>query len=101
MPGIKADRKENGVRKCGAKRFNDQQGIIGIRSEDADGSSPLSLVMDSIHQGSYIINLARPFRTILLAILGMVGASGFPFVLPWDFTIQTTQVAIPMDVETE
>ena len=101
MPGIKANRKENGVRECRTKGFDDQERIIGIRSENADGSSSLPLVMDSIHQGSYIIDLARPFRTIPLAFLAIVGASGFPFVFSRDFPIKTAQVAIPMDVESQ
>ena len=99
VSGIQTDRKENGVRECRAKSFDDQERIIRIGAKDPNDSNSFTLILDSIDQRPHIVHLTGPLRTLTLAVFRAIGPCGFGFVFPRHLAIQPAQIAVPLNVK--
>jgi len=107
MPGIEIDRKENGVREIGPKRFDNEQRTIRIGPHNPDRSGALSLVMNTGHKRPDIVDLAGSFRTLPRGLFGLVADPRIPCpccslpVIPRDLPIEPAEIAVAKDVQRE
>ena len=93
------------MRKLGPEGFDDQQRIIRIRAQNADGPGPFPFIMNTSDERADIVRLAGAFRPVprlhlcLLPVARLRGPCRSGCIVTWDFSIQSTQVTVAEDIE--
>ncbi len=107
MARVQIDRKEDRVREKRAESLDNEQCVVGISSQNTDGSGAFPLVMNPGDQRAHVIDLTRAFRAVPGCVVGLGGGSrlgspgGSRRVVARHFSVQAAQIAVAKDVQRE
>ncbi len=107
MTRVEIHGEEDRIGKRGPERLDDEQGIVGVRPQNASRSGALSFLLNARDQRAHIIELARAFRAVPRGIDGLIAGRrlgnpcGSRRVVARHFPIQPSKIAVAKDVQGE
>ena len=104
---IEIDGKKNRMGERGPEGLDDEQGVVGVRAQDADGPRAFPFLVNTRDQGPHVVELTGAFRTVTGHIAGLIPGNGFSRasssrrVVTRHFPVESTEIAIAKHVERE